>query len=85
MFQFEKYDFSKETNIEDKLFNKMKDVYEKVKNKERPLSDDDLEFIFAANGIEEKKCPFLKEDCTSCEYYMKNSIGKGFCRINSPK
>lgn len=83
MFQFEKYDFSKETKIKDKLFDKMKAIYEKAKSETTVLSDDDLELVFAATGVEEeRKCPLFKEKCENCEYYIKSDFGKGVCRIN---
>ncbi len=71
MFDFKKHDFSKESKIKDKLFEKMKLVYEKSKSKATMLSEDDLDLVSAAARIHSDiPCPYPDRSCYECENYI---------------
>lgn len=70
MIDLKGYDFSKESKIKDKLFEKMMLVYEKSKGKAMMLSEDDLDLVSAAVGnLNDASCPFIDKKCCDCENY----------------
>ncbi|ATW25801.1 hypothetical protein [Candidatus Formimonas warabiya] len=72
MFDFTKYDFSKEARFRDELFNKMKKSYEKSQNRVIELSDDALNAVAAASEHFCKElCPFANIRCEDCENHIK--------------
>ena len=67
MFDFTKYDFSKESSFKDVLYKTMILVFEKSQQHSIELSDDELDLVAAAGGlIDQEQCPFTERRCEDC-------------------
>ncbi len=86
MFDFIKYDFSKESSFKDALFKTMIKIFEKSQRHIIELSDDELDLVDAAGGYTDtENCPYAERRCKDCEYYerMEQKLGcaRGYYKL----
>lgn len=86
MFDFTKYDFSKESSFKDALFRTMIKIFEKSRKHVIELSDDELDGVAAAGRIyDQQQCPFTDRRCKDCENYIGMdplaSCSKGYFKM----